>query len=67
MIEMRWVWHNLKKGSPPIGSVNVGQNLYQKLQYRYKLQELSADIGSYPSSSGIWSEWIDVQHSGEVV
>ena len=63
MIEMRWVWVDLKKDKqPPTGSLFVQSSLYQKLQYRYNLLALDASGAFCPSD--IWSEWIDVPHKG---
>jgi hypothetical protein len=55
MIEMRWVWHDLKNGAPPTGSICVGDRSYQKLQYRYKEQNPILPMAYIP-----WSEWQDV-------
>lgn len=64
MIELRWVWHDLKNGSPPIGSIKIGNDssqLYQKLQYRYKFPTV---LNDYAPLDWEWSEWIDCPHRG---
>ena len=64
MIEMRWVWHNLKYGAPPTGAVCIDTDgrLYQKLQYRRIVPCI--DAGGHLCPSTDWSEWLDVPHSG---
>jgi len=50
MIEMRWVYHDMREGAPPRGAIQIGEQyhlLFQKLQYRFK-------------ENGEWSEWKDV-------
>lgn len=63
MVEMKWVWHNLEHGAPPIGAVGIDKDerLYQKLQYRV-IEPTFTDDGRW--SSDRWSDWKDVPHSG---
>lgn len=60
MVEMRWVWHDMKDGAPPIGSVCVGDRLYQRLQYRVIQASVDASGALCPHDFG---EWKDVPHS----
>lgn len=41
MIELRWVYVDLTKSpyGPPQGSIHLGNNIYQKLQYTTDLVE----------------------------
>ena len=67
MIEMRWVWHNMKHGAPPTGAVCVDtdRRLYQKLQYRTLMMAYdNSQSGMIPSMRQEWTPWLDVQHSG---
>lgn len=64
MIEIRWVYHDFKNGSPPLGNIHAGNNFFQKLQYRFKSPTV---LNDYAPLDWEWSEWIDVPHSGEVV
>lgn len=35
MIEdIRWVWHDVRKGRPPVGAIRIDDLLYQVLQVR---------------------------------
>jgi len=59
MIEMRWVYYDLKDGPPPAGSICVGDRLYQKLQYRNGDQKVtSVKDGNFYILHG--NEWKDV-------
>jgi hypothetical protein len=58
MIELRWVFHDMSKGGPPMGSIciNAQARLYQKLQYRqYKAVARDGEIYAE------WTDWQDVQ------
>lgn len=67
MIELRWVWHNMKDRAPPASAIRVDiqlyVQLYQKLQYRV-IEPTFTDDGKWASDK--WSEWKDVPHSGVV-
>ncbi len=52
MFELRWVY---VQGMPPQGSICVGENIYQKLQYR---------VLEGPRDESWWSEWEDVPMAG---
>lgn len=56
MVEMRWVWHDLKYGPPPSGAIcvdNAGR-LYQKLQYCRIVPYVDASGALCPSAN--WTE-----------
>lgn len=61
MVEMRWIFCDLSKGGPPIGSVCVGERIYQKLQYRTLIPNLSNDGRLL---SDYWSPWRDIPCAG---
>lgn len=63
MVEMRWVWHDLKNGSPPSGSLRAGERLYQRLQYRQRLPHLDHS-GRVTPLSDRWTDWIYVPLAG---
>lgn len=44
ILQLRWVYHNLNDGPPPAGSLLVGNNLWQKLQYRVTNDGLWVDV-----------------------
>jgi hypothetical protein len=54
MIEMQWVQ---TQGAPTPGSICVGGNIFQKLQYRVHLPVVDAGGTLTP---GDWTEWMDV-------
>jgi len=69
MVELRWVYHDMKEGGPPQGAINVGGSnmgppLFQKLQYRVRVTV----FGSHPAGPDVgvqeWSTWKDVPHGG---
>ena len=53
--EFRYVFHNNNNGTPAMGSVQVGENLFQKLQTRYS---------TLFDNKFTWSDWKDVPHTG---
>ena len=55
MIELRWVWHDMKDGMPPTGSICPNGLMFQKLQFR-AWRETALSAG--------WSGWKDVPHVG---
>ena len=57
MIELRWVIHPLTSGAPPIGSICVGDRIYQRLQYRFVQPCIDASGALTP---GEWSDWMFV-------
>ena len=64
---MRWIWHNLKNGAPPIGAISIDEDgrLYQKLQFRTSITVYDNKLsGIMPAIRQEWSEWKDVPHSG---
>jgi hypothetical protein len=66
MVEIRWVWHSMKSGPPPMGSICVDSHsrLFQKLQYRVIVPEF--ETADSKTALLEWTEWADVPHSGEV-
>ena len=67
MIELRWIWHDMKNGAPPQGSISVSDRLYQKLQYRCVTQVFDYSSGGTNSSMKmVFSAWEDVPHSGVI-
>ncbi len=59
MFELRWVY---VQGMHPQGSICVGENIFQKLQYRFLMPGVDAGGSFCPSST--WSEWKDVPIGG---
>lgn len=62
MVEFRWIWHDMKKGAPPIGCIFIGDRMYQKLQFRNAV--LCVDASGALCPSGAWTDWEDVKHTG---
>ena len=68
MIELRWVWHDIQAGGPQIGSVCVGDRLYQKLQYRTKCYVTDNSRSALsPDVKLVWGEWADVPHCVQMI
>lgn len=67
MVELRWVWHDLLSGNPPMGAIPLVEGIetrFQKLQFRYEMGQRLVTDRDCQYMQTIKSEWKDVPHRG---